>query len=70
MNYVFFIFAQWLFTYLVEARGFTLLESGFLYALPFITGAALALVGGVVCDTLCRRNRFHMGCRGPAVIAL
>src|SRR5688572_4368943 len=70
MNYVFFIFAQWLFTYLVEARGFTLLESGFLYALPFITGAALALVGGVVCDTLCRRIGSVWGCRGPAVIAL
>jgi sugar phosphate permease len=70
MNYVFFIFAQWLFTYLVEARGFTLLESGFLYALPFVTGAALALVGGVVCDTLCRSIGPVWGCRGPAVVGL
>jgi len=66
MNYVFFIFAQWLFTYLVEARGFTLLESGFLYALPFITGAVLALVGGLVCDALCRRIGSIWGCRIPA----
>ena len=28
MNYVFYMFAQWLFIYLVEARGFSLLESG------------------------------------------
>ena len=35
MNYVFYMFAQWLFTYLVEARGFSLLESGWLYVLPF-----------------------------------
>jgi MFS transporter, ACS family, glucarate transporter len=70
MNYVFFIFAQWLFTYLVEARGFTLLESGILYALPFVTGAALALVGGAVCDTLCRRIGSVWGCRGPAVVGL
>ena len=41
MNYVFYMFAQWLFVYLVEARGFSLLESGALYALPFATGAAL-----------------------------
>jgi MFS family permease len=34
MNYVFYMFAQWLFTYLVEARGFSLLESGWLYVLP------------------------------------
>jgi ACS family glucarate transporter-like MFS transporter len=70
MNYVFFIFAQWLFTYLVEARGFTLLESGILYALPFVTGAALALVGGLVCDSLCRRIGSVWGCRGPAVAGL
>ena len=36
------MFAQWLFTYLVEERGFSLLESGFLYVLPFATGAAMA----------------------------
>jgi ACS family glucarate transporter-like MFS transporter len=70
MNYVFFIFAQWLFTYLVEARGFSLLESGFLYALPFATGAVLTLVGGLTCDALCRRIGSVWGCRLPAVIAL
>ena len=41
MNYVFYMFAHWLFTYLVEARGFSLLESGSV-VLPFATGAALA----------------------------
>jgi len=70
MNYVFFIFSQWLFTYLVEARGFTLLESGFLYALPFVTGAVLALVGGITCDALCRRLGSVLGCRLPAVVGL
>jgi ACS family glucarate transporter-like MFS transporter len=70
MNYVFYIFSQWLFTYLVEERGFALLESGFLYALPFVVGAILAATGGAVCDALCRRIGPRWGCRLPAVIGL
>lgn len=67
MNYVFYIFAQWLLTYLVEARGFSLPESGWLYSLPFATGAALAAIGGLVCDALCIRIGPTWGCRLPAV---
>jgi ACS family glucarate transporter-like MFS transporter len=70
MNVVFYMFAQWLFTYLVEERGFSLLESGFLYALPFIAGAVLATVGGLACDALCRRLGPNWGCRLPAVSGL
>jgi ACS family glucarate transporter-like MFS transporter len=70
MNYVFYMFAQWLFVYLVEERGFSLLESGFLYALPFVTGAALAACGGFVCDRLCRRFGGRLGCRIPAMLGL
>lgn len=70
MNYVFYMFAQWLFTYLVEERGFSLLESGFLYALPFATGAALACAGGYICDFLCRRIGARWGCRIPAMTGL
>jgi ACS family glucarate transporter-like MFS transporter len=69
-NYVFYIFSQWLFTYLVEERGFTLLQSGFLFALPFVTGAVLAAIGGGVCDALCARIGPRWGCRGPAVVGL
>ncbi len=70
MNYVFYMFAQWLFIYLVEERGFSLLESGFLYALPFVTGAVLAAVGGFTCDALCHRYGGRWGCRLPAVTGL
>jgi ACS family glucarate transporter-like MFS transporter len=70
MNYVFYIFSQWLFTYLVEERGFTLLESGFLYALPFVTGAILAAAGGFTCDALTRRLGPRLGCRIPAITGL
>lgn len=67
LNVVFFMFSQWLFTYLVEARGFSMLESGWLYVLPFVTGAVLALVGGHVCDVLCRRLGARRGCRLTAM---
>ncbi len=70
MNVVFYMFAQWLFTYLVEERGFSLLESGFLYVLPFATGAVLACVGGFSCDLLCRRIGAQWGCRIPAMTGL
>lgn len=70
MNYVFYIFSQWLFTYLVQARGFTMLESGFLGALPFIVGAILAAAGGLSCDFLCLRIGPRWGCRLPGVIGM
>ncbi len=70
MNYVFYMFAQWLFTYLVESRGFSLLESGWLYVLPFATGAVLAGVGGLTCDALCKRLGPNWGCRLPAMSGL
>ena len=70
MNYVFYMFAQWLFTYLVEERGFSLLESGFLYVLPFATGAAMAAAGGMTCDALCHRLGGRWGCRIPAMTGL
>lgn len=70
MNYVFYMFAQWLFVYLVEERGFALLESGFLYVLPFATGSAMAALGGFTCDRLCRRFGGNWGCRLPAMLGL
>ena len=70
MNVVFYIFANWLFTYLVEERGFSLLESGVLYALPFIVGAVLAVVGGLTCDALCRRIGPRWGCRAVGALGM
>ena len=70
MNYVFFIFTNWLFTYLVEARGFSLLESGWINALPFIVGALFAAAGGAACDRLCLRIGPRWGCRVPGIVGL
>ena len=70
LNYVFYTFSQWLFTYLVESRGLSMLESGWLYVLPFATGAVLTAVGGWVCDLLCRRLGGLRGCRITAMSGL
>lgn len=70
MNYVFYMFAQWLYQYLVEERGFTLLQSGWLYSLPFVTGACLTMVGGFLCDWLVPRIGVTWGCRLPAMVGL
>jgi ACS family glucarate transporter-like MFS transporter len=70
MNVVFLMFSQWLFSYLVEERGFSLLESGAYYAMPFIVGAAFAVLGGWSCDRACRRFGPTWGCRLPAASGL
>jgi ACS family glucarate transporter-like MFS transporter len=69
-NIVFYIFSNWLLAYFVQARGFTLLESGFMSSLPFITGAVFAAVGGGVCDAMCKRIGPQWGCRLPAIVGL
>ena len=70
MNYVFYMFSQWLFLYLVNERGFTVLEGGWLYALPFLTGAVLATVGGLTCDWTCKRLGPRWGCRLPGAVGM
>jgi ACS family glucarate transporter-like MFS transporter len=70
LNYVFYTFSQWLFAYLVNSRGLSMLESGWLYVLPFATGAVLTAVGGWVCDSLCRRLGGLRGCRITAMCGL
>ena len=69
-NYVFYIFANWLFEYLVKQRGYTLLESGMLASLPYLSGAVLATVGGVCSDTLSRKMGPTWGCRIPGMLGL
>jgi ACS family glucarate transporter-like MFS transporter len=70
MNVVFYMFTDWLFTYFVEEKGFGLLASGMLYALPFLTGAVFAALGGIACDALCHRVGPRWGCRIPAMTGL
>jgi len=69
-NYVFYLFFNWLYIYLVESRGFKVLEGGFYAAAPWITGALGALAGGAICDGLGRRFGKRWGCRLPSIVGL
>lgn len=70
MNYVFYIFFNWFFVYLVDVRGFERLEGGFLAAAPWLVGAVGATVGGLWCDRLSQRVGLRWGCRVPGVVSL
>jgi len=62
-NYVFYFFFNWLFIYLIEARGFKLLEGGWYAAVPWIAGAGGAFLGGWSCDRLWKRLGARQSCR-------
>jgi ACS family glucarate transporter-like MFS transporter len=69
-NYVFYFFFNWLFVYLVEGRGFRILESGFLGAAPWITGGVGAVIGGFFADRLARRIGPRRGYAALPVVGL
>ena len=70
MNYVFYIFFSWLFIYLVNVRGFSILEGGLLASLPFICGAIAATLGGYMCDRLQKRIGIEWGHKIPIIVGL
>jgi ACS family glucarate transporter-like MFS transporter len=55
-GYVLFIFVFWLYLYLVQVRGFTILSGGFAASLPWLTAFACTPVGGWICDRLAEKN--------------
>jgi ACS family glucarate transporter-like MFS transporter len=70
MNYVFYIFFNWFYIYLVDVRQFEILEGGFYAAAPWLVGAFAASVGGLWCDRLCKRIGPRWGCRIPGIVGL
>jgi ACS family glucarate transporter-like MFS transporter len=70
MNYVFYIFFNWFFIYLVDVRELEILEGGLFAAAPWMVGAVAASIGGLWCDRLCRRIGFRWGCRIPGIVGL
>lgn len=69
-NYVFYFFFNWLYIYLVDSRGFEILEGGLYSAAPWITGAVGASVGGLAADRLSARYGLTWGCRLPGMVGL
>lgn len=70
MNYVFYIFFNWFFIYLIDVREFEILEGGYFAAAPWVVGAVAASVGGLLCDRLCKRIGPRWGCRIPGIVGL
>lgn len=62
-NYVFYFFFNWLYFYLVRVRGFEKIEGGLLAAVPWVSGAVAATLGGWTCDRIGRRRGIDLGCR-------
>jgi sugar phosphate permease len=56
LNFVIYFFITWFPTYLVKARGFTLLKLGFLGTIPALAAIPSGYLGGWVSDTLVRRG--------------
>jgi sugar phosphate permease len=67
MNYVFYLVTFWSFLYLVQERKLSVLESGWLAALPFVVAGVASAAGGRAADRL----RLRFGDRGgPRVLPL
>ena len=66
MNYVFYLFFNWFFYYLVDVKGFAAEEAGLLTAALWIIGAVGATIGGFGCDRLIARYGLRWG---PAILA-
>jgi ACS family glucarate transporter-like MFS transporter len=67
MNYVFYLVNFWSFLYLVQERKLSVLESGWLAALPFVVAGVASSTGGRIADAL----RLRFGERiGPRILPL
>ncbi len=70
MNYVFYLVTNWSFLYLIQDRKLSVLESGWLGALPFVVAGAAAGVGGRLADRLRMSYGERWGTRIVPLVAL
>jgi len=70
MDYVFYLISNWAFLYLVQERHFSVLESGWLAAIPPLGAAFGAGIGGVLTGIACRRYGALSGFRRVPLFAL
>lgn len=66
-GYGIYIFQSWFYLYLVNVRGFSIMQGGLLTTGPFIASAILGPVGGFCSDALVRRSGRTWGRRAIAV---
>jgi ACS family glucarate transporter-like MFS transporter len=70
LNVVFYLLSTWSFLYLVQARHFTGLESGFAGMLPWIGAGLGAGIGGLLSDFMATRIGYGWGYRLVPLISL
>lgn len=63
VTYCFWVFLNWLPTYLVEARGFTFLKMGFYAALPYVAQGIAQVAAGWISTNLSARGYSKSFCR-------
>ena len=69
-NYVFYLFFNGFFYYLVDVKGFSAADAGMLTAALWILGAVGATAGGFICDLVVRRLGIRLGPRYMTMTAL
>jgi ACS family glucarate transporter-like MFS transporter len=67
---VLYVFLFWFFRYLIEARGFTLLESGVWASLPYLLATVAAPLAGVLADRVARSLGLAVARRRVAITGL
>jgi ACS family glucarate transporter-like MFS transporter len=69
-SYVLFVFVFWLYLYLVEQRGMTIMSSGWYTSIPFVLAMFFAPAAGIICDRLSISYGPTIGRRLVAITAL
>jgi ACS family glucarate transporter-like MFS transporter len=69
-SYVLFVFVFWLYLYLVEQRGMSIMSGGVYTSIPFVLAMFFAPAAGVICDRLSLRHGPTLGRRIVAMVAL
>jgi MFS transporter, ACS family, glucarate transporter len=70
MNFVFYVVFSWGYYYLVNVRGFAAQAAGFLTTLQWLGAGVGAIIGGMVCDHLCRKIGSRWGYRVTICIGM
>lgn len=66
-GYGIYIFQSWFYLYLVNVRGFSIMQGGMLTTSPFIAVSLLGPLGGVCSDALVKRYGLTLGRRAIAI---
>jgi ACS family glucarate transporter-like MFS transporter len=69
INAITYFFITWFPVYLVQARGMSILNAGFIAAVPAICGFVGGLLGGVISDFLLRRGYSLTAARKTPIVA-